>query len=288
MNDFMRKGILSVVLLGLVLLALVPTGCTDKKPVADDSTQTDSVVADTSVEDSTENLISQTPMPKTADELFDDFIFNFAANRRLQLKRIVFPLSVYRNGKLEKKIEKGQWRMEHFFMHQNYYTLILDNEKQMKLTKDTTIDHVVVEKIFFKLKTVQQFLFNRIQGQWKLTSINYKPMFQNKNADFLHFYERFARDSAFQVRSMADEVRFSGPDPTNDFATMTGIIMPQQWPDFKPGELPYGIIYNIIYGQTYKESNRKVFLIRGIANGSEVEYVFRRFGKTWKLIKFSC
>ena len=87
---------------------------------------------------------------------------------------------------------------------------------------------------------------------------------------------------------MAEEVKFSGPDPTNDQATMTGIIMPQQWPDFKPGILPSGTIYNIIYGQTYKETNYKVFMIRGIANSNEVVYVFRRFGKRWKLVKFSC
>jgi hypothetical protein len=288
MNDFMRRIILSVVLLAFILSLAVPYGCTNKKPEQTDSIQSDSAVTDTTGEDSTENLISQTPMPKTADELFDDFVFNFAANRKLQLKRIVFPLPVYRNGKLEKKIEKGHWRMEHFFMHQDYYTLILDNEKQVKLAKDTTIDHVVVEKIFFHLKTVQQFLFNRIKGKWMLTSINYKPMYQNDNASFLKFYQHFAVDSAFQMRSMAEEVKFSGPDPTNDMATMTGIIMPQQWPDFKPGILPSGTIYNIIYGQTYKETNYKVLMIRGIANSNEVVYVFRRFGKRWKLVKFSC
>ncbi len=288
MNDFMRRIILSVVLLAFILSLAVPYGCTNKKPEQTDSVQSDSAAADTTGEDSTENLISQTPMPKTADELFDDFVFNFAANRKLQLKRIVFPLPVYRNGKLEKKIEKGQWHMEHFFMHQDYYTLILDNEKQVKLAKDTSIDHVVVEKIFFHLKTVQQFLFNRIQGKWMLTSVNYKPMYQNDNASFLKFYQRFAVDSAFQMRSMADEVKFSGPDPTNDQETMTGIIMSQQWPDFKPGILPSGTIYNIIYGQTYKETNYKVFMIRGIANSNEVVYVFRRFGNRWKLVKFSC
>lgn len=39
--------------------------------------------------------------------------------------------------------------MEHFFMRQDYYTLIFDNQKQMKLMKDTTIDHVVIEKVFY-------------------------------------------------------------------------------------------------------------------------------------------
>lgn len=66
--------------------------------------------------------------------------------------------------------------MEHFFMHQEYYTLIFDNNKQKALLKDTTIDHVVVEKIFFTKGLVQQFLFNRINGQWMMTSIGYEPI----------------------------------------------------------------------------------------------------------------
>ena len=78
-------------------------------------------------------------MPKAADELFDDFVFNFAANRKLQMSRINFPLPVYHNDKLKKQIEKKHWRMEHFFMRQDYYTLIFDNRRQMNLVKDTTL-----------------------------------------------------------------------------------------------------------------------------------------------------
>ncbi len=283
----MRKIIVSLVLLTLLLVTLIPSGCTNKKPEPIDTLQTDSVMADTSVVDSAENVIAETPMPKAADELFDDFVFNFAANRKLQKKRIVFPLPVYRNGKLEKKIEEAHWKMEHFFMRQEYYTLIFDNHKQKEVVKDTTIDHVVVEKIFFNLKTVQQFLFNRINGEWKMTSVNYKPIYQNRNASFLKFYERFAVDSAFQVQSMADEVEFTAPDPQDDFATINGVIVPQQWSDFKPGLIPSGVIYNILYGQKYTESNRKVFVIRGIANGLEMEMDFKLMGGHWKLVKFN-
>jgi hypothetical protein len=283
----MRKVFVFVVLLLLLLLVWVPTGCTDKKPAPVDTLKQDSTVVDTTSNDSTENVIASMPMPKAADELFDDFIFNFAANRRLQMKRIVFPLPVYRNDKLEKTIDKKHWRMEHFFMHQEYYTLILDNEKQKELVKDTTLDHVVVEKIFFKMSLVQQFVFNRIDGLWKMTSIVYKPLYKNKNASFLKFYKRFSVDSAFQVKSMAPEVAFTAPDPDDDFSSINGVIMPEQWPDFKPGLIPSGVIYNIIYGQKYTESNRKIFLIRGIANGLEIEMVFKKMNGEWKLVKFN-
>ncbi len=282
-----KLSFISVLLALLTIVCFSSVGCTGKKPASDaDTLATDTTVADTQAMDSTEKLIEETPMPKAADELFDDFVFNFAANRKLQLSRVHFPLPVYRNEKVVKTIGKKHWKMEHFFMRQDYYTLIFDNQKQMNLVKDTTIDHVVVEKVFYHKKTVQQFLFNRINGQWMMTSINYKPMYSNKNASFLKFYGKFATDSTFQAEHLHNPVKFVGPDPDDDFSTMTGDIEPETWPAFAP-KLPSSMIYNIIYGQKYNESNQKIFVIRGIANGLETELTFKRIGGKWMLTKLN-
>ena len=282
-----KLSFLSVLLAAITVICFSTVGCTDKKPAQiGDSTSVDSMVPDTQAMDSTEKLIEETPMPKAADELFDDFVFNFAANRKLQLKRVQFPLPVYNNEKLVKTIAKNHWKMEHFFMRQDYYTLIFDNQKQMDLVKDTTIDHVVIEKVFYAKKTVQQFLFNRINGQWMMTSINYKPMYTNNNASFLKFYGKFATDSAFQAQHLHNPVKFVGPDPDDDFSTMTGDIEPETWPAFAP-KLPSHMIYNIIYGQKYQENNQKIFVIRGIANGMETELTFRRIKGKWMLTKLN-
>ena len=282
-----KLSFLSVLLAVLTVVCFTSVGCSDKKPAqVHDSTSVDSVVADTQTVDSTEKLIEETPMPKAADELFDDFVFNFAANRKLQMKRVHFPLPVYHNDKLVKTIGKRAWKMEHFFMHQDYYTLILDNQKQMNLVKDTAIDHVVIEKVFYAKKKVQQFLFNRINGEWMMTSINYKPMYSNMNASFLKFYGRFATDSAFQAEHLHNPVKFVGPDPDDDFSTMSGDIEPETWPAFAP-QLPHGMIYNIIYGQKYAESNQKIFVIRGIANGMETILTFKRVHGKWMLTKLN-
>ncbi|TFH84047.1 DUF4348 domain-containing protein [Segatella hominis] len=282
-----KLSFLSVLLAVLTVVCFTSVGCSDKKPAqVHDSTSVDSVVADTQTVDSTEKLIEETPMPKAADELFDDFVFNFAANRKLQMKRVHFPLPVYHNDKLVKSIGKRAWKMEHFFMHQDYYTLIFDNQKQMNLVKDTAIDHVVVEKVFYAKKKVQQFLFNRINGEWMMTSINYKPMYSNMNASFLKFYGHFATDSAFQAKHLHNPVKFVGPDPDDDFSTMSGDIEPETWPAFAP-QLPHGMIYNIIYGQKYAESNQKIFVIRGIANGMETILTFKRIHGKWMLIKLN-
>ena len=282
-----KLSFISVLLALLTIVCFSSVGCTGKKAVSDaDTLASDTTVADTQAMDSTEKLIEETPMPKAADELFDDFVFNFAANRKLQLSRVHFPLPVYRNEKVVKTIDKKHWKMEHFFMRQDYYTLIFDNQKQMNLVKDTTIDHVVVEKVFYHKKTVQQFLFNRINGQWMMTSINYKPMYSNKNASFLKFYGKFATDSTFQAEHLHNPVKFVGPDPDDDFSTMTGDIEPETWPAFAP-KLPSSMIYNIIYGQKYNESNQKIFVIRGIANGLETELTFKRIGGKWMLTKLN-
>ncbi len=282
-----KLSFLSVLLAVLTVVCFTSVGCSDKKPAqVHDSTSVDSVIADTQTVDSTEKLIEETPMPKAADELFDDFVFNFAANRKLQMKRVHFPLPVYHNDKLVKTIGKRAWKMEHFFMHQDYYTLIFDNQKQMNLVKDTAIDHVVIEKVFYAKKTVQQFLFNRINGEWMMTSINYKPMYSNMNASFLKFYGHFATDSAFQAEHLHNPVKFVGPDPDDDFSTMSGDIEPETWPAFAP-QLPHGMIYNIIYGQKYAESNQKIFVIRGIANGMETILTFKRVHGKWMLTKLN-
>ncbi len=277
----MRKCAIFVVLI-LVTMMFWTAGCTNKAQSGADSLSTDSI--DTAKVDSLDALLESQPMPKAADELFDDFIFNFAGNNKLQQARIKFPLLNVNNGDTS-YIKKENWQIEHFFMRQGYYTLILDSRKQLNLTKDTNINNVTVEKIFLRKNYVKQYNFNRIRGEWMLTSINSHAMQKNSNSSFLQFYQRFATDSAFQYKSLNETIDFSGPDPDDDFSELEGEIFPEQWDVLGPTDLPSGTIYNIIYGQKYVQNNYKVFLLRGIANGQELEMTFQRKGGAWKLIR---
>ena len=233
----------------------------------------------------TETAVEDAPLPSTADELFDDFFFNFIVNKNLQLSRISFPLPIVTGDKTEMK-KKEQWKMDRFFMNQGYYTLIFDNRKQMNLVKDTSVNHVVVEKIYLRKKSVKQYVFHRQRGLWMLDSICYRSAFESNKASFISFYDKFANDSVFQLESLNDPVEFTGPDPDDDFNQMEGVITADTWLAFSP-EFPVNMIYNIIYGQDYKESSRKIFLIRGISNGLEIEMEFRRIQGKWKLIKLN-
>lgn len=280
----MRKIMLFVVLAIVVgMISFSSVGCSDKKAASVvDSDSVDSASMQTAV-DTMDQIIAETPMPKAADELFDDFFFNFAANRKLQMSRIVFPLPVA-NGRDTTFLPKRRWRMEHFFMHQDFYTLIFDNRRQMNVVKDTTIEHVVVERINLPHHAVKRYVFNRVRGLWMMTAVENARLVDSKNASFLTFYQKFVADTAFQVRSINDPLDFTGPNPDDDFSTMSGILAPEQWLSFAP-ELPGSVIYNILYGQTYSESSQKIFVIRGIANGLETELTFRRKGGHWKLTK---
>lgn len=281
----MKNGVV-LVFVACVCMVLWTTGCSDKKPVAADTLAVDSLqVVDTSSVDTLDELMSEQPMPKAADELFDDFIFNFAANSKLQLGRIKFPLKVV-DGENVAYLKKKQWKIEHFFMEQGYYTLIFDNMKQMNIVKDTSINNAVVEKVYLAKEKVEKYIFERIHGRWMLTSVHTNDMVQNTNASFLAFYQKFASDPSFQIESLNNPVMFTGPDPDDDFSTMTGEIAPETWPAFAP-ELPSDFIYNIMYGQKYTEGNQKIFVMRGIANGMEMQLTFKRMDGKWKLTSLS-
>ena len=274
-----------VVVLCLLLLASCggsKTSNTEEIVPADSTVVTADSLA---VSDASDDLLANLPMPKAADELFDDFLYNFAANRKLQMERIAFPLKKVNGNKVE-TVDKRQWRMERYFMRQQYYTLLFDSERHMEVVKDTSVNHAVVEMIYFNTGAIIQHVFNRLRGVWMLTEIQTIPISASNNASFLEFYSRFSTDTEFQEESLAESIQFEGPDPDDDFARMDGVITPDTWEAFAP-ELPKQMIYNIIYGKPRPEGNRKVFVLRGIANGMELEMTFQRRDGVWRLYKLT-
>ena len=279
----MKKSVF--LFIGLIAAALLfTTGCTTKETGASDSLALgDSISADTTTIDSITEVVEEEPMPVAADELFDDFFFNFAGSRKVQRERINFPLPVNNYGKTS-EIEKGQWKRETFFMKQGYYTLIFSDYKQLRLVKDTTVNNVTVERINVAQGNVTRWHFMRTRGLWHMVGKSLISLKQHPDAAFLSFYEKFVTDADFQYEHLAESVTFTGPDPDDDFSNMTGEILPEQWPMFAP-QLPSGTLYNIIYGAPGKKSNVRFFLIRGIANGLQTDLVFTRKGKSWQLKK---
>ena len=266
---------------------LLMFSCTGKQAQRVEESLTDSVAdtLDSVPLDTLEQLLSEIPTPKAMDEFFDDFLFNFAANKKVQKARIIFPLTVHKGDK-DEQIDKNKWEMERFFMRQGYYTLWFDNDAQMELAKDTSINQAIVEKIQLKKDLVKDYVFNRIRGAWMLREIRETKIAENINASFLAFYQKFSSDKAFQVKSLNSLVKFVGPDPDDDFNMMEGLITPDTWEAFAP-ELPKKTIYNIIYGEPKSMDNEKIFILRGISNGQEVELRFKKVGERWLLMKMT-
>ena len=274
-------------LIAIIASVLLMFSCTGNKTQRAEEPTTDSVAdsVDTVPMDSLEQLIVDAPTPKAMDELFDDFVFNFAANKKLQLTRVIFPLTVQKSDKSE-KVEKRNWQMERFFMRQGYYTLFFNDEKQMELMKDTSINQAIVEKILLRKDMVRDYVFNRIRGAWMLREIRETSIAENADASFISFYQHFVTDKVFQLRSLNKTVTFVGPDPDDDFNTMEGLVTADTWEAFAP-QLPSKTIYNIIYGKPQQAGNEKIFILRGIANGLEMELRFKRVNNRWLLMKMT-
>ena len=268
--------------------AVLMFSCKGRQMESPAETPADTVTAssaDSTETDSLEQLITDTPMPQAADELFDDFLFNFAANKRLQMERVAFPLTVTRNGDTT-RTERSDWQIERFFIRQGYYTLLFGSKGEMAMMNDTSLTQAVVEKIYFNTGAVIQYQFRRLRGAWMLTEVDTQPIAANPNASFLEFYHRFVTDSVFQSQSLEETVQFVGPDPDDDFEQMEGFLTPDTWPAFAP-ELPDKMIYNIVYGPRKARTDLMVFMLRGIANGLEQELTFKRRGEKWRLAKMT-
>lgn len=272
----------------MLLCLLLTFSCTGKKAGVETEVPADSV-GDSSqvvIEDTLEQLITETPMPRAADAYFDDFIFNFTANKRLQFERIVFPLRVTEADGKTRMTEKSQWKMEHLFMRQGYYTLLFDDDDQMSHMKDSAVNEAIVEKIMLRKNQVKNYFFHRVRGAWMMYEVRTTPVEENANASFLTFYKRFTTDSVFQVQSINETVEFVGPDPDDDFNVMEGVITPDTWEAFAP-QLPEKVLYNIVYGKPETKGNKKIFLMRGVSNGLEVELRFKKVGGKWLLMKMT-
>ena len=231
--------------------------------------------------------VKEEPKPLEADELFDDFIFNYASDEALQRERTVFPLPYY-NRDTPSKIEERFWKHDYLFTKQNYYTLLFDRESDMDMVGDTALKSVQVEWIYLKTRMVKKYYFERIKGAWILEAIDLRPLEKGDNEDFVEFFGRFATDSLFQSRRIKQPLAFVTTDPDDDFSVLETTLDLNQWFAFKP-ELPTDRLSNINYGQkSIDDSNVKIVALKGIGNGLSNILYFKRKERSgdWELYKF--
>ncbi len=223
--------------------------------------------------------------PLEADELFDDFIFNYASDDTLQRQRTVFPLPYY-NEDTSSKIEERFWKHDYLFTRQNYYTLLFDNESDMDMVGDTALKSVQVEWIYLKTRMVKKYYFERRERMWMLEAINLRGIEEGEGENFVDFYTRFVTDSVYQSRHIADPLQFVTIDPDDEFAILETTLDVNQWYAFRPA-LPVDKLSNINYGQKNEDnSNTKILKVNGIGNGYSNVFYFRRRGGEWEMYKY--
>lgn len=268
-------------------MMFVATGCSEKKTESADTVATDTLDVDTVDTVKIDSVVEAAPMPKSADKLFADFFFDFISKKKVQMNRIEFPLKVTADGET-KQVTRNQWHMERFYHNQEYYTQIFDNERQKKAVAKIKSDTVIVEKIHLNEGQVEQYVFHNPEGKWWLTEVRTVDIKESSNASFLSFLHRFFTDSGYQMEHVKNPLAYYGPDPNGEDENkyIRTQISANTWSEYLP-EIPSDQIYNIDYGQTYKEGQEKIFLFKGIANGLETELRFQKQGGEWKLTKLS-
>lgn len=259
-------------------------GCKSKQETpTEEYIKMDSVAsADTVASDSLAADTLQAPPPKKADELFDDFVYAFMKNRRFQRHRILFPLPYAEDGQ-QRNLTRQMWKHDPMFSNREVYTLIFDSKKGMRVAKDTSLRHVVVEELDLEDLRVKSYSFERKESEWQLVRLDHDAMEKSVNSEFYNFYHRFSTDTDFQQQHIANPLEFSTIDEET-YETVAGFISPDQWTDFAP-ELPTTKLTNILYGQTFLNSKMRVLTITSLSGGMNSSLTFKKVSGKWMLTK---
>lgn len=268
----------------LVLACIVMCACNNGGQSSSDETTNDSInSADEKLD--TLNLFDEVEPPVSADELFVDFFFNFAADPKYQSQRIKFPLPMKDNdARLD--ITPDDWHQFNRFKAQEFYSVIYERENDLELQKDTSLSHVCVQWIDLKDEYIEEFNFRRIKGKWMLTDIVKEDMKNSPNGSFLKFYAQFVSDSVYQREAIVSPLKFITLQEDPDEPTLTEELSVDEWFSMQ-SDMPVitDVIANIDFGQTCISQNRKKILMEGVSNGLCIKFKFDKVGNQWRLFE---
>lgn len=274
-----------------VLILFVSCQNKQTKPMDYSVEQPDTLQVDTLPEVNTDSIqLSEIMRPKphvqVGNELFEDFIFNFSSDEKVQLNRVKFPVSYYREDTIL-HINRDEWIHDKLFTEESYYTLMFDDEADMEMEGDTTLNSVQVEYFMLESRKVKRYYFQRIEGEWILEAVNLRSVQRDEeNEDFLQFYTRFATDTLYQEQHMTDPLQFVMIDPEDEFSILRTTLTQEQWNISRP-YLPNRFLTNISYGQRNDDDARtKILKLNGIANGFSTLFYFRKKDGVWQLYRY--
>lgn len=229
-------------------------------------------------------LVEDIPVPKAADELFNDFFFNFTTDENFQKSRITFPLNL-KDGESAQKIGLNEWNLYDKFHEQEFYSVIYERERDLELLKDTAVNAVKVKWIYMQNEHIVNYYFKKLEGQWLLTGLEKTVMSNSSNYGFLTFYKHFSSDSIYQNASIVFPLKYIlSPEGEIEEGEEFELSV-EEWDELREQiPVPSDVIALIDYGQASISQNRKVFLVQGISNGLYIKYKFDKNGEgQWQL-----
>lgn len=273
----------------LMLCVVVLASCRQTK-VSDSQSEPLQMMVDTLKADSLEQEIPEfIEEVKEEEEFeyidgdFDDFMFTFVRNNKLQKERVKYPLP-FIAPKVDSTIYYLNCRKEFEFLNNDFFTILYGDPEQIEEVKNLSGDSVSVERIDLDRSTINRYDFCRLDGKWMLTGICQSGLNGNELADFFVFYHQFSCDSIYQMGHISQPLKFGMIDPDDEGNYIEGTLDAQQWFSFCP-EVPTGLITNIRYGQRY--TPEQVVLQKcGMANGMEEIFTFRRMTQEWMLTSY--
>ena len=256
-----------LVLCPLIMMACMGNKNQDGNDTGDETgTTEDTLSADE--ERTPLDIIQDEEIPESVDEIFDDFFYGFAT---------------------DPDFRKSRCKVRGYDMHQKFsdndlYFVMFDNDDDLKLQKDTTINHVGVEWIYLSEDRIEHCNFRKVDGKWQLTGIEESRIGDCANADFLSFYKEFMTDTIFQYESMPEKVCFRLEPQSEDEALIVTTLSHAEWSVFR-NDLPYmdDVMTILDYGQKNESQTHKNLLIEALSSGMYIQLRFTNENGKWML-----
>ncbi|MBQ8606770.1 MAG: DUF4348 domain-containing protein [Bacteroidaceae bacterium] len=230
-------------------------------------------------------LSEQDTFPLNADKLFEDFLYLYAMEENVQRHRTIFPLP-HRCAEGDSLIEKSEWIYQRIFPENEFYLMLFDNEEQMEIEKDTSINQVVLSNVDVLTEQMKNYCFIRQNGRWALKNIESCFLKSSENSDFLRFFSQFVNDSVYQNSCLEDPLTFVTVDSEDEFTIIEATINKEQWFAFAP-VLPKGRLVVLDYGQKQLEKSlQKVVILKDLSGSTYQIFHFDKEGKSWKMTKY--
>ena len=233
-----------------------------------------------------DTISNKTEVKKQTERLFD-FYYSFAYDKKFQMERIKFPLTIEEFDK-KYQIKKSDWKQDSLFTKLEYITFIYNSHSQtFEYDKDNG-DKAIFSWIYPLKGEQKDYYFIRETGKWYLLKVSTHSFDNSTPEAFITFLQKFMSDSAFQIRRIKFplETIFLEEAEDGEYKGKTENINLKDW---KFGSL-YDNAKSITnfsdsWNSKINEKDKMLLFIGGVENGINIKYFFTKIDEKWYLTK---